>query len=210
MNGSPSDLVITRPSTFIVAQETLLFQLVASERGTRSHSLTMMYPTNLFFNSWMHSARISVSFMKQTSRRMMLEAGVCDSQLYSPGVKTEPRSKSPKSILPAGVSSSNITTIAARSTPPPPVSHLDIRITASREKNGKLQALKAKFARHVQIRKEAASRATKAARLLRNTWTHDARYRRGMKAKRQAERQVRASTYVLEAICQEELGILSK
>ncbi|MCJ1423592.1 hypothetical protein MMC29_001476 [Sticta canariensis] len=243
LHGSPSDLVMTRPSTFIVAQETLLFQSVASKHGTKSQSSTMINPsTNPFPNSGMYSVRSSIksqpfaviqmklaaeptaqqmeirftiqpstmliSPVKLTSGRMMLKAGVFDSQPYSQGAEPEPRSKSLKLVLPAGVPSSNVTMTSVRSTPPP-VMHLISGSPLPKRNNAKLQSIKEKFAKQVQKRKEAVSRATKAARFLRNTWTHDARYRRGMKVKRQAEKQVRSSTYTLQAICQEEMDFLS-
>lgn len=234
---------MTRPSTFIVAQETLLFQPVASEHGTESQSWTMInLSTNPFSNSGMHSVRSLIktepfavkqmelsieptaqqmeirftiqpstmltSLMKQTSRRMMMEAGVFDSHPYFQGAKPEPRSKSPKLVLPADVPSSNITTTGIRSTPQP-VIHLISGSPLPERNNAKLQSIKAKFAKQVQQRKEAVSRATKAARFLRNTWTHDARCRRGMKVKKQAEKQIRSSTDKLQAICQEETDFLS-
>lgn len=82
--------------------------------------------------------------------------------------------------------------------------------TSPTKRNTKLQAVQAKIAKQVQEQKQAVSRANKAAQLLRDTRIHDAKYRRQLNAKKQAEKAVRVYTENLYAIRKEEMDLLLK
>lgn len=119
------------------------------------------------------------------------------------------RSRSPKLISPASFPRTDITTTVACSTPSR-VYHLVSDSPSHKKRDTKLQAIQAKFAKQVQQRKEATSRLNTAARIVHNTWKHDAKYRRRMKVKKQAEKTVRFSTNKLQFIRKEEMDILSR
>lgn len=117
------------------------------------------------------------------------------------------RSRSQDLVLSASFPSADFSVAAGCSTTPP--IHYLVP-TSPTKRNVKLQAIQAKVAKQVQRQEEAVSRANKAAQLLRDTWTHDAKYRRRINAKRLAEKAVRVCTENLHAIRKEEMDILSK
>lgn len=104
---------------------------------------------------------------------------------------------------------------------PSPVAHL-ISDTSSfvphfvsdtpspKKRHVKLQSIQAKLAKQAQQLKEASFRASSAAKVLRNTWTHGANFRRLMKAKGQAEKTLRFFTDEFQATRKEEVNTLSK
>ena len=129
--------------------------------------------------------------------------------LDSSPIRAVSRSRIHKLILPAELPSADITT-SAICTSPSPVPLLVVTPPSPTKRNAKLQVIQAKIAKLTQRKKEATSRAKKAARALKNSWTHDAKYRRRKKAKKQAEKAVRCSTDSLDAARKEEAEILLK
>lgn len=139
-----------------------------------------------------------------------LAAGVQPHRVVdSEPIRAVSRSKVHKLTLPAEFSSADTTT-SAICTSPSPVPLLVSTTPSPTKRNVKLQAIQAKIAKQAQRKKETISRVKKAARAFKNTWTHDAKYRRRKKAKKQAEKAVRCSTDSLDAARKEEAEILSK
>lgn len=101
------------------------------------------------------------------------------------------------------------TTIAFLGTPSTRL-HLVSKCPSPTKKNAKLQVVQAKIVEQVKQQREAMSRASKSARVLRDTWRHDKNYRHRQKVKKQAEKLVRSSSYKLHAIRMEEMDLLAK
>lgn len=129
--------------------------------------------------------------------------------LDSRPIRAVSRSRIHQLILPAELPSADITT-SAICISPSPVPLLVVTPPSPTKRNAKLQVIQAKIAKLAQRKKEATSRAKKAARALKNTRTHDAKCRRRKKAKKQAEKAVRCSTDSLDAARKEEAEILLK
>ncbi|MCJ1262897.1 hypothetical protein MMC22_002767 [Lobaria immixta] len=68
----------------------------------------------------------------------------------------------------------------------------------------RIQAIHAKVAIQLQIRREGKARARKAAKALRNAWKRDSHYRRRLKSRKQADKALQAAGNKIAELRREE------